>query len=500
MNRPSRPRAFVLIAVLIIVASAIFIATTVGFLVSGEVAGAANEREATKLRAVAWSGVQAVAAKLGAQRSLVLAGGTPLIDAELTLWEVPGEVASIRLLPVAFDGERLVSENGKIPLRNASVESLVATGAVEPSLAGRIIALRDASGGRLSSCDALLTTRGGADGLSAEELFGPMDDLITSMAAAQSDDPRQQRDARLDRLVQGDAPPKAMRDLLTTFAYEPALDNSGARRIRLDGEWTDDRRGGVDAVFGAGSSKLLEAAMSKGEPSLLAAFAVWRSLHADPKEWHAFLSSVTLGDGPIADRIDIQRASSTALRSLPGISGEIADRIVRERETLPTESRRSAAWLVEQSMLDGDAFAGIVDRVTTRSFLWRVRVEARIVPAANDRPTDAIDDIRTVVYEAVIDLSDERPRIASLRDLSGLGMVAQLLRADGIRAAKDPSELSTEEERSEFDIAEPSDPEPELSESLQPEPDSPTAVEEQPTGEGATAASRRGIGRWRRAE
>lgn len=495
MSRAGRPRrGLVLFAVLVIVGSAVLVATTVVFLVNGEVSGGANERETLRMRAAGLSAVQAIAARLGSQRSLMIEGGTPLIDAEITLWESDGETATARLVPVDATDALLVAENAKVPIAAATVESLVATGTMDEGLAGRVLALRD-GGGRLLSIDALLTASGGADGLTATELFGPLDRLGASL----SRDPRERRDRALDARVGTSDGGVPARDLLTALSYEPPIRADGSPRLDLDQEWTDDHRGGVDALLGTGSAALLEAAMKEGEPTLAGLFAVWRAKRPDPKEWHAFLDGVTLGEGPIEGRVDITRASLEALRALPGVTRETAERIVREREGLPVESRRSIAWLAERSILDADACTALVERATTRSFLWRFRVVATIV-----REREAQQQ-RSVVFEAVVDCSDPRPRLAVLRDLSGLDVIVSMLgnagaESDGRSEAPAPLEgleafSRPEAAIEEFDADPEPEPLPETDESMEPTPES--------TGSGPAASDvpgRRGVGRWRRAQ
>lgn len=504
MSDVRRPRrGLVLFAVLLLVGSAVLVATAVVFIVGGEVAGGASERETLRLRAAALSAVEAVAAKLGSQRTVMLEGGTPIVDATLELWESGGETATARLLPVDTRGSTLVAEPAKAPLGLATIESLVATGAMDEGLAGRIVALRDA-GARLLSIDALLSPRGGSDGLTVEELFGPVDGLV----AAAADDPRRRRDLALAATTgagAGETGTRPVRELLTTFAFEPPVRFDGSPRLRIDGEWTDDHRGEVDAALGSGSAAILEAAMKEGEPTVGSLFAAWRTKHADPKEWHAFLDAVTLGDGPLEGRIDIQHADVESLRSLPGITKEQAERIAREREGLGAESRRSIAWLAERDVLPAETCAALVDRATTRSFLWRVRVAATIARGRDDaalRPP--------VVLEAVVDCSGARPRIALLRDLSGLETVARML-----AAAERENAGRGAMERDEFD-SDPLGAEPGMEsmpeESVEtPEPEPEPEVEPAPGAGGSSAAPpepaapagvppRHGVGRWRRSQ
>jgi hypothetical protein len=498
-------RGLVLFAVLILVGSAVLVATAVVFIVSGEVAGGANEREVVRLRAAGLSAVEAVAARLGAQRSLMLEGGTPLLDASFDLWESGGETATVRLLPIDATGATLIAEPGKIALGSATIESLVATGAIGEGLAGRVLALRDA-GPRLVSIDALLGPRGGADGLTVEELYGP----ITELAGALTADPRERRDRALEASVQAtlDGGNRAVRDLLTTFAFEPAIQVDGSPRIRLDQEWTDDHRGGIDAALGSGASSLLEAALksatggtsaeASGAGNMALLLNAWRTKHEDPREWHALLASVTFGAGPHENRMDILRAPAEALRSLPRVTRDVAERIVRERETLPIESRRSIAWLAEREILAPDACAALADVASTRSFVWRIRVQGSILRERETAPRPG------AVFEAVIDCSGERPRIALLRDLSALESVASLLRS----SSTDDDDGSNEEDDSRppndliADDFEAVDPMSATGEELDAEADEGSDALATPGMEPPTepVPSRRGVGRWRRAQ
>ena len=491
----------VLFAVLVLVGSAVLVATAVVFIVSGEVAGGANEREVLRMRAAGLSAVEAIAARLGSQRNVMLDGGAPSIEATLELWETGGETATARLLPVDSRGATLVAEPSKMPLALASIESLVASGVVNEGLAGRAIGLRDA-GPKLLSIDALLRPRGGADGLTAGELFGPLDLLGSSVIA----DPRAARDRALAARVAQDSGSPArsegsapLREILTTFAFEPQLRADGAGRVRLDVEWTDDHRGAVDALLGGGSAALLEAAMKGGDASLTALFASWRSRHQAPREWHAFLDGVALGDGPALDRVDIMRAPLEVLRMLPGVSREVAERIVREREGISGESRRSIAWLAERELLNADGVAALVERTTTRSFLWRVRVEATLARSGGEaiRPG--------VIFEAVIDCSEERPRIALLRDLSTIDTVASMVAAMPQRSLEESFDVDAAEEAS-VPAATPEEGDGEvMAPALEVDVEAGSAASTSESSEGSQGGAqqtpaRHGIGRWRRTQ
>jgi hypothetical protein len=495
-----RRHGLVLFAVLVIVGSAVLVATTVVFLVGGEVSGGANEREALRTRAAGLSAVHAVAARIGAQRSSLLEGSAPLVDREIVLWESPSETAIATLVPAdAFD-TLLVAENARVPLATATVESLVASGSIDERLAGQILAARDA-GRAPASIDSLLAGAAG-EGLAVEDLYGDLEQLARGLSVGRADQPADEGERSIQAGIARSEGRIAMRDFLTTLSFEPPVAIDGTPRLRLDVEWTDDHRGAVDALLGTGSADLLEAAMKEGDPTFASLFSVWRRVFQEPAQWHAFLDGVTLGVGPHEHRMDITRAGVEALRTLPGVSREIAERIVREREGLPVEARRSIAWIAERGILDADMFESLVDSATTRSLLWRFRVVVRI-----ERPREAPQG-RRAIFEAVVDCSEERPRITALRDLTGLETVAQmlLLREENAGDGSSTDELDPVLETFASDafgemLDEPLEEDPE--ESFPSDSDSAFTF---PEGVGSElppnveTPARRGVGRWRRAQ
>ena len=81
ITRARQPdRAFVLIAVLVIVGGALLVATSVMFIAHAELAGEAGLAEAAQSRALAWSGVQAVMNRLDDQRDLILDSEGPELE------------------------------------------------------------------------------------------------------------------------------------------------------------------------------------------------------------------------------------------------------------------------------------------------------------------------------------------------------------------------------------------------------------------------------------
>jgi hypothetical protein len=431
-----RRRGVVLLAVLVLVGCAVFVVTGIVFLVRGEVAGAKNSVDGAQLRAATWSAVQAYASRFASQRDRLLRGDAPIVEPSIVLWEANDETAHAALLPVSPDGARLVGEASRVELRTASELALTSTGAVAEDVAAAVIAARDGAGGASIQPESLLGAGGGA--VTIEALYGPIDEITL----ARDDDEAVRSGEALERLLAGSVQPRGLADLLTGFAEEPPLRANGEPKLHVAGEWTDERRGAIEVALGSGAAALLEGVTKEtANPTLGNLFAAWRGKHPEPKDWRTFLDAMAADDRPvIVGRLDIMRAMPSALRSLPGIDDERAVRITREREALSEEERGTAAWLVTRGILTADEFAAIVDRVTTRSFLWRVRIHVWLAPPSDDAISE---DRRFAVVDAVIDLSDRVPRVAWMRDVSSLEAAVAIL-ASAPAAPIEPTEDDVE--------------------------------------------------------
>lgn len=485
-------RGFVLIVVLVVVAAAVLAVTGTIFLVRGEVAGTANAGETTRTHAVAWSGVQAVAATLGAARGEILAGGDPTVEPEFTVWEAGGERGVVRLLPLGPTARHAVPENAKLDLRTLDAEGLARSGTFDDEAAARIVAARDGCGGRPLDLASLL-----AHGALPEDLHGELDDaFLASFGDVESDDEElaaASRDAALEAARGVSPTPRGLCDLATVFAFDPPIRRDGAPRIVLDGELARDELAALEERLGDGAAAALERIEAADEAALLEA---WSASRPDPASWSGLLDAVTLIDGGLDEgRLDLLRADEAALRGLTGLPEEAAARIVREREAVPADERLDPAWLVERGIVDASTFRSLLSRIATRSLFWRIRVEGRIERIESDRDaTAAAAPTLRVILEAVIDLTGERPRLASLRDITAFPDAIRMLAA-----------LPAAEERTEFEsgIESPATPENDDM-SVEPEADSPSEEAVVPAETSAeTAPSARsganGIGRWKRA-
>ena len=136
-------RGFTLIAVLVLMGSALLVGTSLLFMAQAEMAGSVGTAGAAQSRALAWSGVQALMSDLNDQRQQILDGETPTIEDEYVIYELDAQLGVVRLVSLAQDAVRLVPEAGKLDLNSVDATMLAETELVDPDLARAIIDFRD---------------------------------------------------------------------------------------------------------------------------------------------------------------------------------------------------------------------------------------------------------------------------------------------------------------------------------------------------------------------
>ena len=398
-------RAFALVAVLIVMGSALLVATGLIFMTQAEVAGSAGAFDRAQSRALAWSGLQALMADLDEQRQTILDGRAARLDERYVIYEEEAGLGVVRLLAIGPDGEHLVPEAGKLDLSRLDAEMLVATGLVDDALAEAVISYRD---GRrpLQSVAELLEV----PGMSAETLYGPLADLVSG----DSDGPA---GAGFGGGTTIGAGPRGLADVVTVYGVEPAIQRNGRLRINLNVEWSDELGDRVSRRFGRDLSEMLRQIIQGGttfdtEATL---FEVLRFFEVAPDEWPEIIDTFTAESGDFHfGRLDINTAPYEALVALPGLEPEQAAEIVQSRDDLGDEERATIAWPAFLGIVEAQAYDQLAGRITTRSWTYRLRLAA-----GEEDPDDPGAPLRhAVIYEAVIDLSAPRPRVAYLREMT----------------------------------------------------------------------------------
>src|SRR5690606_7170572 len=128
----------VLVAVMVVAESALFIATGLTFLIQSESASAAGARDQAQSRAVARSGLYILLNAMDEQKEAILEGIPFDLQDEWIVFEAPGEIGIVRLLPVGPDGGVLVHENGRLDVNSVTAERLIASGLIPSTVADEI--------------------------------------------------------------------------------------------------------------------------------------------------------------------------------------------------------------------------------------------------------------------------------------------------------------------------------------------------------------------------
>jgi DNA uptake protein ComE-like DNA-binding protein len=415
MRRDHRPsRSFILVAVLAVTGSALLVATSLLFVAQAEVAGSTHTRARAQSRLLAWSGVQAIMQRLANERDRILEGDLPDLDAEYVIYETDDATGVVRLIPDAT-GALLTPEAGKLDLNAVTAEVLAATEVIDRELADAIIAFRDQErGGTIRSVPELLRV----DGMTPETLYGPLDELPDYDEALGAE--RDVGERITDRFARVEArdEPRGLADVVTVYGIEPALQRSGKLRINLNVEWSDELAGRLDDRFGEGASNVVKQIIDGGtsfdsDQAICRALAVY---DVPPEDWPQYVDALTTDAGDYHyGRVDINTARVETLAALPGFGPEVAELLVRTREAIGADERSTIAWPLIEEIVTPDAYESLAGIITTRCWTYRIRLVAGELMADDeeDAPLES-----PVVYEAVIDLADPRPRVAYLRNVS----------------------------------------------------------------------------------
>ncbi|MEE9129830.1 MAG: helix-hairpin-helix domain-containing protein [Phycisphaerales bacterium] len=415
--RCSDDRGFTLIAVLVIMGSALLVGTSLLFMAQAQAAGSAGAADAVQSRALAWSGIQAVMSTLNDQRQRILDGEVPAVADEYVVYETDTRLGVVRLLPVGPGGARSVPEAGKLDLNMVDAQMLAQTELIEPDLAEAVIEFRDRRLGRpFQSVAELLWV----EGITPELLYGPIDDLTVMDEA--SGEPAQE--AALNRSF--DDVPRGLADIVTVYSFEPALQRNGRLRINLNTEWSEELGRRVEGRFGREVRDILRRIMveeGRTFDSEAVLFDLLRFYSVAPDDWVEIVDTFTAESGELHfGRLDINTAPYEALVALPSLGPDEAAAIVQMRDGLSADDRATIVWPAIEGIVQPEAYDELAGRITTRCWTYRLRLAAGEVDP--DDPSGSLTN--PVIYEVVIDLSAPRPRVAYLRDITLLQTTAML--------------------------------------------------------------------------
>ncbi|MCE2883891.1 MAG: hypothetical protein LW806_03185 [Planctomycetaceae bacterium] len=457
----ARARGFVLLAVLVLVAAAILIATGGIFAARSATASSRASLADAALRGAALDGVAVAADMLAAERGAILAGGRSAFDereddVERLLFErVDGDERIEVVLVRMPSGGSLEPEGAKLPiawLDEVAAARLASALGSDAAVETLLAALRAAP--EATSVDGIVERLPEGERAAAlRTLLGPLRTIV----------PLEE-----DR----DTPPLV--SLVGVHARETLVDPAGTPRLDVigalglaegDGTATERSEAALDRFDDAEIEAFEQAARKAGaEPddAELAQALLARGVELARRD--EILSGATLHAGAIAPaRLDLVRAPRAVLEAFAareGLSDGFAERVETVRATLEDGERSGTAWLVDRRVVSAEEHARIAGRITSRSTAWRCRVVARqVVRGADD---DDFDDASSVaeepargaiaVLDAIIEIGADEPRIVFLRDVSLLDTARALAvaRIDTRRATSDETGAS---EASDAEVA-----------------------------------------------
>lgn len=417
-------------AVLVVSGIGLLVAGTTLLLVRADLRGTAYVAESTRSRALAWSGLQAVAVELGMQRDRMIDGERPELESQYVIEEDGPRLGVVRLLPVGPGGELLQSEASKADLAQTTAEQLEASGLIDATLAEAIVASRARVGGRLDSVAGLI---GASEGnITVEDLYGDAREFGTRDAVLGIEADRAER--ILDRLIEPE--PRGLADLLTVHAVEPSIDASGRPRIVIAPPWTEEMDAELRERFSDPIADGVKTILDEDRSPLLAQLLEGLSLEADAdlatlmariaeqggevgEQWIGVVDRLCFDRSPYrVGRVDINRAPPAVLRMLPTITPEEVEAIVATRDALDGDERRTVLWPVLRGIIPIQRYPELFERITVRSFSWRLRLACGTVDA--EAPDGPIEN--ATVWEVVVDASEARPRFSMIRDITQLDL------------------------------------------------------------------------------
>lgn len=418
-----RRRSFVLLAVLLVMGAAILVVTMLVHFAGAEAAVATASSERARARALAFSGVQIVLSELDLERDRILDGRPVLIDSQYVIHESETELGVVRLIPPGSGGDLLQPVGGLLDLNLASAEQLVTTGLFDELSADAIVSARNGRPDRrFRTLEDLLEVTGPDGGVvvTPEQLLGDLEEFTPSRDVLSTELDRGER--ALEAI--GGRSELTIRDVLTVHSFEPALQRSGVLRINLNVPYSEELGERLDDRFGEGASRGFEQIMKRvsfdDEKRIV---DVLMALRRPADEWGRALDSLTSDERWHVGRIDINTAPAEVIRTLDGVDADLADAIVRERDSLTSDERATRTWPFVRELMEGEDFGVIAGRISTRCWVWKTRIAAGLVSV--DDPDGPIRS--PVILDLVIDLAAPVPRIAALRDISGLEVGVRLL-------------------------------------------------------------------------
>ena len=466
----SNRRGVALVAVVIVGLSLVLLTLGLIGVVRADIRSLGHSARDAQVRLAAASAVDVILNRLGEQRLDVAAGRPVRLEDRFEIFEIDGgRVAVARLLPIGTDRTNATPEAARLDLNRCDAAALEATGSFDAAQAARIIDARDRRpGGRFVHLSDLLAESPGID---PSSIYGPLEEVsILSRVDGVEDEIGE----RIRRRLDADVATNRMRpaDLLTVHSFEPDLRRDGRPR-HLPGDPVDadeipalaeilarmgaspaedDARSTADDEDDPEDANAEDGSVAEGVESpdtgiearlrqaglrldlmlsdqtsdgAVDAGVVVDAIGRDPSRWSGGL-------------IDINTASREVLRTLPEIDDVAAGEIVSRRDALADDRRFARTWPFELGILDPIEHASVLDRITTRSFLWRITMA--VGTQSIEAEDESLED--PLVWEILVDVGSVPPRLVELRDVTLFEFVARMIDEEGsIDAGPDPTSI-----------------------------------------------------------
>ncbi len=222
-----------------------------------------------------------------------------------------------------------------------------------------------------------------------------------------------------------------LQEVATVFAYEFDVAADGSPRFQLN----STNRTVPEFIIPEQTMAYIEAAWSNKvifkTPADLLEAKLTNTVDGKPveiasgvgaKELPVIMDQLTTTfEARLVGLININTANVKVLQTIPGINEAKAELIVQTREGLSGELRKSVAWLYSEGVLNAEEFRRAAPHITVRSQQFRFNVLGYALPSGRYR-----------VYEVVIDTADKEPQVLYLRDITRFGLPFALPSAEEI--------------------------------------------------------------------
>lgn len=217
-----------------------------------------------------------------------------------------------------------------------------------------------------------------------------------------------------------------LRHFLTVVAYEPNVNSQGQPRLDLNDTNADLSTLSLPSPVVAYVAAMRRENRKINHPSeLLEASGKFKGDNGAGEELASGVGAAELAvlldrcTGTNASRLDglinLNTAPKEILALLPGVDDAVADGILAARRGLSSDQMQTTAWLVQQGLMDAEAYKKVAPLITSRSCQFHFHVVGFSTPAGRYR-----------VLEAIVDVACNPPQILFLRDLTRLGLPFKL--------------------------------------------------------------------------